>query len=555
MLLSFASLHRAWGEKLTMKPSLFVAMLLTSSLVLAACSNNVAPPSTYTISGTVVNLTGTNGGLVLQDNLNDTLPVNANGSFIFAKTVASGSSYNVAVSVQPSNPAQTCGVTSGSGIATADITNVQVNCGHNEWAWMKGPNSVSVNGTYGTLGVPDPNNNPGGRQTPVTWTDASGKLWLFGGYGLDSSGTVLPMNDVWEYSAGQWAWMGGSNLGGQNGTYGALGVPAMSNIPGARYEAASWTDSSGALWLFGGNGFDSAGTEAALNDMWKYSDGEWTWMGGSDVAKQLGIYGTLGAPATNNTPGARFGTVTWVDSSGNFWLFGGFGYDSNGSNGMLNDLWKYSNGQWTWESGSDVANQNGTYGIQGMPTPNNTPGARYWAAVWTDSSGNLWLFGGTGYGASGSSGFLNDLWKYSNGQWTWVSGPSAISQPGVYGPEGVAASGNIPGSRQLAVSWTDSSGNFWLFGGNGIDSASATGLLNDLWKYSDGQWTWMSGSKVINQQGVYGSPGVLAPGNIPGARFEIGHWVDAEGNLWLFGGYGAAGGTEGDLGDLWMYMP
>ena len=239
---------------------------------------------------------------------------------------------------------------------------------------------MSVNGTYGTLGVVDPNNNPGGRQIPVTWTDASGNLWLFGGYGFDSSGTVLPMNDVWEYSAGQWTWTGGSNLGGQNGTYGALGVPAMSNIPGARYEAASWTDSSGAVRVFGGNGFDSAGTEAALNDMWKYSNGEWTWMGGSDVAKQLGIYGTLG-PATNNTPGARFGTVTWVDSSGNFWLFGGFGYDSNGSNGMLNELWKYSNGQWTWEYGSDVANQNGTYGTQGMPTPNNSPGARYWAAA------------------------------------------------------------------------------------------------------------------------------------------------------------------------------
>jgi hypothetical protein len=32
-------------------------------------------------------------------------------------------------------------------------------------------------------------------------------------------------------------------------------------------------------------------------------------------------------------------------------------------------------------------------------------------------------------------------------------------------------------------------------------------------------------------------------------------WTDKSGNLWLFGGYGIAGGTEGDLSDLWMYMP
>ena len=31
----------------------------------------------------------------------------------------------------------------------------------------------------------------------------------------------------------------------------------------------------------------------------------------------------------------------WVDSSGNLWLFGGLGFDSNGSPGYLNDLWEF----------------------------------------------------------------------------------------------------------------------------------------------------------------------------------------------------------------------
>jgi hypothetical protein len=108
---------------------LSAAALVISPLALAACKSNGASPSTYTIGGTVVNLAGTRGGLILQDNLKDTLSVNANGTFTFANPVANGSPYSVTISAQPSNPAQTCGVTNGSGIATANVTNIEVNCG------------------------------------------------------------------------------------------------------------------------------------------------------------------------------------------------------------------------------------------------------------------------------------------------------------------------------------------------------------------------------------------------------------------------------------------
>jgi hypothetical protein len=54
---------------------------------------------------------------------------------------------------------------------------------------------------------------------------------------------------------------------------------------------------------------------------------------------------------------------------------------------------------------------------------------------------------------------------------------------GVYGSQGTAAAGNVPGARYPAVSWTDASGNLWLFGGWGYDSAGTSGYLNDLWMY------------------------------------------------------------------------
>jgi hypothetical protein len=112
---------------------------------------------------------------------------------------------------------------------------------------------------------------------------------------------------------------------------------------------------------------------------------------------------------------------------------------------------------------------------------------------------------------------------------------------------------NIPGGRYGAVSWTDGSGNFWLFGGQGFDSTGAFGFLNDLWEFNPAAktWTWISGSKAVNQPGVYGTIGVPASGFMPGNRFEANSWIDGSGNLWLFGGWG----SSGDLNDLWFYNP
>jgi hypothetical protein len=48
----------------------------------------------------------------------------------------------------------------------------------------------------------------------------------------------------------EWTWMGGSNTSGSvgpttPGVYGTLGTPAAANIPGIRWGASNWTDSSG----------------------------------------------------------------------------------------------------------------------------------------------------------------------------------------------------------------------------------------------------------------------------------------------------------------------
>jgi hypothetical protein len=459
-------------------PGFLIALVLF--LVGCASQNNQVtpppPPAQYAISGTVVNLAGSNGGLVLQNNGKDDLPISANGNFQFAATIASGSPFSVTVLTQPSSPVQQCTVANGNGTATANVTSVKVECGHNEWVWMTGSQAINQIGTYGTLESPAPANTPGGRQSPATWTDSSGNFWLFGGYGYDSNGTLMPMSDLWEFSTGQWAWKGGPTLTGQSGNYGSLGLAGPNNIPGARFQPASWTDASGNFWLFGGNGFDAVGNESPMNDLWKYNAGEWTWVSGSNVGLQNGHYGTLGVADPSNLPGGRCSTAVWKDSSGNH------GYDSIGANGYLNDLWRYSEGQWTWLGGSNIANQPSAYGIQGIGAVSNIPGARWAGMAWTDSQGNAWLFGGSAFFTPAIAGFANDLWKYNDGQWTWVSGSNAPYQHSTYGTEGTLSPGNTPGGRFFLNGWVDASDNLWLLGGYGQIPAS-TGNLNDLWMY------------------------------------------------------------------------
>jgi hypothetical protein len=235
-------------------------------------------------------------------------------------------------------------------------------------------------------------------------------------------------------------------------------------------------DTAGDLWLFGGSGYDSVGTAGLLNDLWRYNagTGQWTWISGSNTIGAQGVYGTLGVAASGNVPGARRYSVSWIDTAGNLWLFGG----GNGFNIFFNDLWRYSEatGLWTWVGGSS----------QPGATTSSVPGARSGSVSWTDRSGDLWLFGGFGSKPSGrgpATGFFNDLWRYSvdSNEWTLVSGSTAADAGGSYGTQGVVAESNVPGARQAAVSWTDSAGNLWLFGGVGFDSARTEGDLNDLW--------------------------------------------------------------------------
>jgi hypothetical protein len=405
------------------------------------------------------------------------------------------------------------------------------------YTWMKGTPSTSL-AVYGTLGVANASNNPGSQNEGITWTDQSGNLWLFGGNGYNNSNSG-GLNDLWKYSplTNNWTWVNGSGLVGQTPVYGTLGVSSASNNPGGRVSSATWADASGNLWLFGGST-----AVGVCNDLWRYNitANQWTWMGGSNTPSQTAVFGSIGVLSTTNIPGASYNFASWKDTSGNFWLYDGV---------RGTEVWKYnpSAAQWALMSASSTNTAFAVFGTKGVPSSSVNPGARQYSRGVADASGNLYVFGGKIYTATGF-GRSNDLWKYdiSINQWTWVSGTGALGANdfGVYGTQGVFSSTTVPGSRFGHVLWIDGTNKLWLFGGEYLNLVGLYGL-NDTWCFdiTTGQWAWMKGSSTAfliqlpsYTGAVYGTQTVPAVSNTPGWHSYASYWPYDPAALWMFSG-------------------
>jgi len=410
------------------------------------------------------------------------------------------------------------------------------------WTWMKGDSTDNASGSFGVQGIPSPSNNPPGLYEPAEWKDKNGNFWFYGGFNYTIGGCS---DNIFKYDlqSNQWTWMKGSGTNTTSPVFGTAGVFAPGNTPGnQQWCAASWVDTSGNFWLFGG----SNGSGSHSNLLWKYDPAinQWARIRGSTVNNSPGSYGTLGVPSPTNDPPSRWETsASWTDNENNLWLFGGM--DPN----YVNDLWKYdiTTNEWTWMSGSNTSNQFAVYGTKGIPDPANIPGARHCYTKWKDQSGNLWLFGGTGNNAN-QTGSLNDLWRYdiSTNEWTWMCGTASVTDNGLNGPLCELSVNYRPSCRYETRScWTDANGNFWLFGG------LASVEMNDLWIYVPDSNAMALVSSSIYSQGFYGTQGTFSPLTHPPGKMGSLAWTDDAANLWLFSG----GFVSGSIlrNDLWKY--
>ncbi len=419
----------------------------------------------------------------------------------------------------------------------------QVIAQQGEWTWMSGSNTINGTENYGTQGVPSVSNHPSGLYEACEWTDTSGMFWLYGGTSVSQT-----LANLWKYnpSTNEWTWVKGPGNSYISPVYGTQGVPAPANTPGARgYGAASFVGKDNTLWLFGGIG--------PYNDLWKYNitTNEWTWMKGPNVTSDPGSYGTQGVSSPSNVPPSRSEcAASWTDSLGNLWLFGGW---SNSDS--YNDLWKYDpvTNEWTWMKGSSTVGAADVYGTKGVPAPANTPGARNSYGKWNDGKNNLYLFGGDRFTAGQ---LRNDVWKYNiaTNEWVWISGTKNPNSNENVTAQCTPDVSFYPSCRREGrFCWVDPCKKFWMFGGS--SHGGFDGSHNDLWKFDPVtlEWTWVSGSLALLQNGSFGTKGVSSPTNVPPCHSGGNAWCDKQGNLWLLGGTDVS--WPNAWNDLWRYVP
>jgi N-acetylneuraminic acid mutarotase len=97
----------------------------------------------------------------------------------------------------------------GTAYVLNDLWKFSVSTG--QWSRVGGSARKNMPGVYGLAGVAAADSLPGGRSNAVSWVDPAGTLWVFGGYGIDATGALGTLSDLWQFtpSTGLWIWASG----------------------------------------------------------------------------------------------------------------------------------------------------------------------------------------------------------------------------------------------------------------------------------------------------------------------------------------------------------
>lgn len=453
------------------------------------------------------------------------------------------------------------------------------------WVWLAGSKYKDTLAYRGSLNQSGPSFHPGARKGANIWFDDQGNLFLFAGSRASYGASNLNYNDIWKWDGSTWTWIDGSNLVDQ----GPTGSPGQFSYPAACQQAALCKSVDGSVYLYGGLRSHPSFTSRSDNTLWKYQNGQWTLLDGDplngmyffsnpqprfshslfELNGKLYLLGgalmfywnrsyfqnyaiwdngswsnhNLGSQHTsnpvyhpNNYFYNRFGSAAAANSHEVF-LYGG----SSADGVYHNSLFKF-NGQMAAMLSSNVSHKH----YQWRHYARNQPGGRSRAAHAPKGEHEVYMFGG-----ESADGLRADLWFMKNGQWTWIGGDSAIDALPVYGNLGISDPANHPGARHSAQMWFHGNDSLWLFGGFGYDANGQAGPLNDLWLFDGQNWTWMKGSKWINDLGSFATQGQSAATNNPPARYEAALYRASAHEVWLFGG--RSQGAHNLRNDHWRF--
>jgi hypothetical protein len=235
--------------------------------------------------------------------------------------------------------------------------------------------------------------------------------------------------------------------------------------------------------------------------------------------------------------GGRSGSASFhADSKGLLWIFGGYNNDDNPT-----AMWNYnpSTNEYRWVAGSnDTSATSQNLGEMGVPSPDVYPGESYWHSSTIDSNDNIWI-----YGNSNGDGNTFFMFNTSSLEFTWVGGNESNVDHQT-GEQGIPSPDVWPGELEGACLKADSKGNLWLYGG--YDSFT----VNRVWHYNvtSRLWTFIIGNSTAQTSIDYENPQW-------NGRWDAACTIDTDDRVWIFGGwgYGPAGQSQSDWGDLWSF--
>ena len=192
-------------------------------------------------------------------------------------------------------------------------------------------------------------------------------------------------------------------------------------------------------YLFGGYGYDAAGNEGYLSDLWALnaSSATWRFVGGPRVVNK---------PNTAQWPGARHYAAYAHDRRGlGFYLFSGQGVAGDA---LLDDWWRLDLRTMQWR----------LLGNYSTSAPGSSPAPRKWTSFWAAADA-LVVLGGE-VNVTGDYGQeVNDMWAFSFSSHRWSK--LYDRQHDLNGKYTGAV--QWPGARHNAFTTTASDGQLWMF--------------------------------------------------------------------------------------------
>ncbi|XP_078001250.1 uncharacterized protein LOC144453775 [Glandiceps talaboti] len=189
---------------------------------------------------------------------------------------------------------------------------------------------------------------------------------------------------------------------------------------------------------------------------------------------------------------------------------------------------------WTWVDGLAIINQTSRFDIHGNnQSSQEYPGARSGSAVWQDSNGDVWMFGGEGIDSrqvdddiivsdgGDTTYLLNSLWQFEMTKQTW----KAVHQGG--------KDSLVPSSRHYAAACGLTDKFVLIYGGLGYNYTA----YDDLWLFDLQRFKWQQ-LKFTQRNDHF-----------PEARGDAIYWCTQE-SLWIFGGLRS---NSEVLSDFWKF--